>query len=234
MGELESVLREMGPRVLVVVPAMNEEPIIGAVVAGLRSSFEHVLVVDDGSLDATASEARSSGARVIRHPFNLGQGAALRTGITYGLRAGRYEEFVTFDADGQHRVEDAVQLVRALRGASADIVLGSRFLEGRATSVPPVKRLVLRAARHHSNRQTGLALTDSHNGLRAFRRDVAEALRLRHSGMAHASEITRIVAEQGFTVTEVPVTVDYTAYSRSKGQATLNAVNILFDLYWRR
>ena len=222
------------PEVLVIIAAFEEEPVIGQVVSELRRHFVNILVVDDGSSDGTGGSAVRAGARVIRHPVNIGQGAALETGITYGLRLPDFHTFVTFDADGQHRPEDAVRLVRRLEESGADLVLGTRFLGEGALQIPRFRRAVLRVARWHVARTSGLALTDAHNGLRAFGRQAAKELRFKHPGMGHASEVTDIAGRRGWSVVEEPVTIRYTEYSLSKGQSLLNAINISFDLFWRR
>ncbi|MGB7740947.1 MAG: glycosyltransferase family 2 protein, partial [Steroidobacteraceae bacterium] len=124
--------------VCVVVPAFREGKVIAATVGELRSQFPNVVVVDDGSGDSTAQEARRAGAHVVCHPINLGQGAALQTGISFAVRSGA--AFVaTFDADGQHHVSDLCQMVEILRREPVDIVLGSRFL-GKTESMPVSRR----------------------------------------------------------------------------------------------
>jgi glycosyltransferase involved in cell wall biosynthesis len=229
-----STKRDFYPSVLVVLAALNESAVIGSVVEALREHFLNVVVVDDGSSDDTGAIAARTGATVIRHVVNLGQGAALQTGVDYGLRRQDIDVFVTFDADGQHRPQDALLLVRRLEETGADIVFGTRFVGEGVVHIPRARRFVLRFARLHMNRTSGLRLTDAHNGLRAFRRRVAKALRLRHTGMAHASEIANIVGAKRFSVAEQPVSVLYTDHSRAKGQSALNSVNIVFDLFWRR
>ncbi len=216
--------------VWVVVPVFNEEQVIADVVAKLLPTFPNVVCVDDGSSDASALRIAETGAHVVRHPVNLGQGAALQTGLKYALarQDGRY--FVTFDADGQHRVEDAARMVEVARDGTADVVLGSRFLES-ADSVPPMKRLVLRTVAVLSRSGRRLKLTDAHNGLRVLTRPVAEGLPIRINGMAHASEIVDRLARSAWRVVEVPVTVLYTDYSRSKGQSLINGINIVFELF---
>src|SRR5262249_9178937 len=110
----------------VVIAAFNEAAVIARVVGDVRRAGYNAVVVDDGSTDETAAGARAAGAAVVRHPFNLGQGAALQTGIEYAL-ARNAEVVVTFDADGQHRVADIARLVEALDTAGANFALGSRF-----------------------------------------------------------------------------------------------------------
>jgi polyprenyl-phospho-N-acetylgalactosaminyl synthase len=216
----------------VVIPAYNEGPVISRVVSEVKRAGYAVVVVDDGSSDATAEEARAAGAGVITHPFNLGQGAALQTGIDYAVAEGA-EVIVTFDADGQHRVSDIARLAEALVEERADFALGSRFL-GQAPNLPPLRRLLLHAATAFTRLSTGLQVTDTHNGLRAMTRRAAAAMRLRQNRMAHASELLSQIAASGLRYVERPVTIEYTAYSLAKGQSLGDAVLILLDLFARR
>jgi glycosyltransferase involved in cell wall biosynthesis len=216
----------------VVIPAYNEGPVISRVVSEVKRAGYAVVVVDDGSSDATAEEARAAGAGVITHPFNLGQGAALQTGIDYAVAQGA-EVIVTFDADGQHRVSDIARLAEALVQERADFALGSRFL-GQAPNLPPLRRLLLRAATAFTRLTTGLQVTDTHNGLRAMTLRAAAAIRLRQNRMAHASEFLSQIAASGLRYVERPVTIEYTAYSLAKGQRLSDAVLILLDLFAHR
>ncbi|WP_447924805.1 glycosyltransferase family 2 protein [Georgenia muralis] len=212
-----------------VVPLYNEAAVIGEVIAAARTRFPHVVCVDDGSSDASAAAAAEAGAVIVSHPFNLGQGAALQTGMRYVLEQTDVDYVVTFDADGQHQVEDAAAMVELARSADLAIVFGSRFLDER-TRPGLLKRLVLRTAVWVTNQSTGLRLTDAHNGLRVIRRDAATRLDLRQNRMAHATEIVLNLGRTGLPWAEYPVHVLYTDYSRSKGQSLLNSVNILVDL----
>ena len=164
--------------------------------------------------------------------MNLGQGAALQTGVDYALQSGgRF--FLTFDADGQHRIEDAVRMIERLREGDLDIVLGSRFL-GTEMQVPRLRKAVLRAAVVFTRATTGLALTDTHNGLRVMNRSTAVLFKIRLCGMAHASEILDIVARHKLAYEEMPISVVYSDYSRGKGQSSINAINVLVDLVLAR
>jgi len=218
--------------VWVVVPAYNEARVIAAVIAELKRAVHRIVVVDDGSSDSTAEIGAECGAAVLRHPINLGQGAALQTGIEFALAHGA-ELIVTFDADGQHRTADVARLIDALEAERADFALGSRFL-GSAAKVPPLRRILLRAATLFTRLTTGLALTDAHNGLRAMTRRGALRIRLRQNRMAHASEILGQIAASGLRYVEVPVTIDYSSYSRAKGQRSGDLIVILLDLFARR
>jgi polyprenyl-phospho-N-acetylgalactosaminyl synthase len=218
--------------VTVVIAAYNEAAAIARVVDELARAGYPVVVVDDGSRDDTAAHARGAGAVVIEHPFNLGQGAALQTGIDYALAQGA-QVIVTFDADGQHRIADIARLTGALAAEQADFALGSRFL-GRSPNLPALRRLLLRAATLFTRLTTGLELTDTHNGLRAMTRRGAAALQLRQNRMAHASELIAQIAGSGLRYVERPVTIEYSAYSLAKGQKMRDAILILVDLFARR
>lgn len=214
----------------VVIAAYNEAAMIGRVVTGVRADGWNVAVVDDGSRDDTAGAAAAAGAVVLRHVINLGQGAALQTGIDYALGRGA-ERIVTFDADGQHRVEDLAPMVAALD--AADVALGSRAL-GRTEGASWGRRVFLRAATKVSNQMSGVTLTDAHCGFRAFRASIAPKLRMQQERMAHASELLSLIGKSGARIVEVPVTIRYTEYSRRKGQSGLQAIRIMFDHAFRR
>ncbi len=215
-----------------VVPLYQEAAVVGDVIVQARATFPHVVCVDDGSADESAERAREAGAVVVRHPVNLGQGAALQTGIDFVLSRTDAAYLVTFDADGQHQVADAAEMVRRAREEDLGVVFGSRFLDGR-TRPGLLKRIVLKLAVWVTNRSTGLRLTDAHNGLRVIRRDAAERVDLRQDRMAHATEIVAQLGRTGLPWAEHPVHLLYTDYSRAKGQSLLNSVNILVDLVFR-
>ena len=221
------------PDVWIVVPAFNEASVIGDVIADIRSVFEHVVCVDDGSRDDTAEIALRAGAHVVRHPVNLGQGAAIQTGVEYARRQPGAQVFATFDADGQHRVKDVVAMIDRLTAGDVDIVIGSRFAQPGASGPPLLKRIVLRSAAWLSPRSRRLGLTDAHNGLRVFNKTVADGLNITMSGMSHAGEFLALIAENHWRVAEEPVEILYTDYSKSKGQPLLNGVNIIFDGFLR-
>ena len=215
--------------VWVIIAAYNEAAVIASVLSGLVNGGYNIVVVDDGSRDATHDIALANGAVAIRHPINLGQGAALQTGITYALSQGA-DALVTFDADGQHRASDIAVLLATLHRERSEFALGSRFL-GRSLRLPTSRRLLLRAATLFTRLTTGLNLTDTHNGLRAMTRRGATVIQLRQNRMAHASEILSQIASSGLRYREVPVTVEYTAYSLAKGQRLGDSLTILFDLF---
>jgi polyprenyl-phospho-N-acetylgalactosaminyl synthase len=224
------------PDVWIVVPAFNEAAVIGEVVADLRSVFDHVVCVDDGSADGTGDIALRAGAHLLRHPINLGQGAAIQTGVEYARRQPGAKVFATFDADGQHRIKDLAAMIDRLAAGDVDVVIGTRFAQAQASlaSRPPLlKRIVLRTAARLSPRGRQLGLTDTNNGLRVFNKKVADGLDITMSGMSHANEFVMLIAENNWRVVEEPIEVLYTEYSKSKGQPLLNGVNIIFDGFLR-
>jgi polyprenyl-phospho-N-acetylgalactosaminyl synthase len=218
--------------VWIVVPAFNEAGVIGDVIADLRSIFANVVCVDDGSRDGTGDTALRAGATLVRHPVNLGQGAAIQTGVEYARRQPGAQVFATFDADGQHRVKDLVTMIDRLSAGDVDVVIGTRFGPG-VTRPPLLKRIVLQTAARLSPRGRRLGLTDTNNGLRVFNKTVADGLDITMSGMSHATEFIMLIAENHWRVAEEPVEVLYTEYSKSKGQPLLNGVNIIFDGFIR-
>lgn len=223
-----SIKSSMAPgAVWIVVAAYNEAPALGRTLSGLLASQPNVVVVDDASTDATSDVARAAPVHLLRHRVNLGQGAALRTGMDYALARGA-AVVVTFDADGQMDPADIPALCRPVLAGEADLVLGSRFLGARAENLPAGRGLLLRAAALFYSLATGLRLTDAHNGLRAFSRDAASRVGITHGRMAHASEIIHRAAALRLRVAEAPVTIRYSEYSLRKGQSLLG----MFDVFW--
>ncbi|MFE4974531.1 glycosyltransferase family 2 protein [Kitasatospora sp. NPDC056651] len=218
--------------VWLVIPAYNEGQVIADVVEGARKTFPNIVVVDDGSGDDSAKHIMATGAHLVRHPVNLGQGAALQTGLAYALAQPGSKYYATFDADGQHQTADVEKMVALLREGEVDVVLGSRFIEQNG-QVPWIKRVVLRTAATVSPTARKLKLTDAHNGLRVLNREAAGRLRITMNGMAHASEIVSFLAGSDLRVAELPVDILYTDYSRAKGQSLINGVNIIFDISLR-
>lgn len=226
-----------GPRtdldsVWVVIPLFNEAEVIAGVVQQLKTNFANIVCVDDGSSDESATLAKTEGAIVLRHPMNMGQGAALQTGFDYVLSQPNASHVVTFDADGQHRLKDAVEMAELALAKRISVIYGSRFLDKR-TKPGLKKRVVLKVAALMTRAFTGLRLTDAHNGLRVLSREALEKVRLEQNGMSHASEIVHQLAKSRLSWREYPVEVLYTDYSKKKGQSLLNSINILIDLIVR-
>lgn len=216
--------------IFVVMPAYNEANVLADVLTPLVQEGYSVVVVDDGSKDATFDIARHFPVYVLRHPINLGQGAALQTGITFAVQQ-KARIIISFDADGQHRAADIPRLIQPILEGQADVVLGSRFLRSEdAAHVPFSKRVVLRGGVVINGLLTGLWLTDAHNGFRAFSHDAAARIRLQENGYAHASEILTQIGRHKLRYVEFPVTILYDQYALTKGQPISNSINILIDM----
>ncbi|WP_040356728.1 glycosyltransferase family 2 protein [Corynebacterium capitovis] len=212
-----------------VIPCYNEGPVIQEVIANARKTFPNIVAVNDGSKDDSAEAIRAGGAHLVNHPVNLGQGAAIQTGVEYARAQPGARYFVTFDADGQHQVKDVVAMLKRLREEALDIVVGTRFQGQENSQVPWIKRVVLKTVVFLSPRTRRLGLSDAHNGLRVFNKKVADEMNIRMNGMSHASEIVTMIDQNGWRVAEEPVDILYTEYSMSKGQSLINGVNILAD-----
>lgn len=214
-------------QVYIVIAAFNEAAVIGRVVSDVLALYPNVVVVDDGSADDTWRNAHAAGAVVLRHSLNRGQGAALQTGISYALESGA-QLIVTFDADGQHRVQDVAELLKPILAGEVDICLGSRFLAD-TDAVPLGRRVLLSGAIIFTRLTSGMKLSDAHNGLRALSRRAAERVDLQLDRMAHASEILDQIRSSGLAYREVPVRIHYTDYSLAKGQRSTAALRVAWD-----
>lgn len=214
----------------VVIPAYHEAPMVGVVVRSVQPYAERVVVVDDGSPDATGSEARGAGATVLTHPINRGYGAALVTGTAYAFQQGA-AVVVHFDADGQFEAADIPKLTAAVRLGEPSLALGSRFL-GRTENMPFIRQLTLKLAILFTWAVSGIKLTDAHNGFRAITRATWAQMRCRQDLMAFSSEVIDEAARLHITPVEVPVTVRYTAYSRAGSkQGRFPVLKIVRDIF---
>jgi polyprenyl-phospho-N-acetylgalactosaminyl synthase len=216
----------------VIVPAFNEGSRILRVLDELIALVVNVVVVDDGSHDDTGLNVLTRPVWLVTHPANLGQGAAIQTGLDFALARGA-AYIVTFDADGQHRPQDIPVLLSSLERTEADFALGSRFL-GSATGMPISRRMLLRLAVLFTRVLSGVKLTDAHNGLRAMTRRGAASLQIRHNRMEHASEIIDQIKRCGLKYTEVPVEIRYTTDTLAKGQRMSNAIGLGLRILLRR
>lgn len=212
----------------VVVPAYNEAPTIRTVVEELLAQHYHVVVVDDGSAKSLAESLAGLPVHFLKHGVNLGQGAALQTGMEYALSQGA-GYIATFDADAQHRASDIEKMKDVMDKDQLDIVLGSRFLLP-SRQIPFSRKLLLQLARFLNFLFTGLYLTDAHNGLRLLNRKAAETIVLKENRMAHATEILGQISTHRLKYCEVPVQISYSAYSLQKGQTNWSGFRILIDL----
>ena len=220
-------------KIFFVIPAYNEGKSIGRVINDLkRAGYKDIIVIDDGSKDNTYAEAKKKGVIALKHVINRGQGAALRTGIDCALKNGA-EYIVTFDSDGQHRVEDLPAMLEPVINGEVDVTLGSRFLK--KTEMPFGRRILLKGSVLVQRIFYGVKLSDAHNGYRVLSKKAAEQIRIESDRMEHASEIVEEIMKKKIKFKEVPVEIRYTGYSMKKGEASFfGALKILFKMVLRR
>ena len=217
-------------KTFIIIPAYNEKAAINKVLDDLSTLGCRMVVVDDGSLENIKEEvSKYKQVIYVRHRINLGQGAALQTGIDFALKQGAHF-LVSFDADGQHSVADIPAILNPAFSGEADIVLASRFLVKGYHNASLPKKMVLKIGRWVNYFFTGLYLSDAHNGLRAMNRLAAISIRISENRMAHATEIIAQIKKHKLRYKEVAANVIYTDYSRRKGQSSLNSLKIFFDL----
>jgi glycosyltransferase involved in cell wall biosynthesis len=219
-----------------ILPAYNEEVSIGSIVLHTRQHTDRVIVVDDGSTDRTAELAKLAGAEVIRHPTNKGKGAALRTGFELASQNGA-DIIVTLDSDGQHNPEEIPKLVALILKRDADIIIGSRYLNGNGKNTPYYRRLGQTILDKATNLNSGLRITDTQSGFRAFATHTIPLFKFKSNGLAIESEMLTDAANAGLRIKEVEIGVRYDVAGSSEhpishGLGVL--VKIIQDMELRR
>lgn len=224
-------------RIALVIPAYNEGPVISSVIADLHKVFKksnydyQIVVVDDGSRDDTAAQARKEGAHVIQHILNTGSGGATATGLSYAQQNG-FDVATTSDADGQHSADDVLKGVDALLNTKADLLIGSRLINKEGMS--RVKVLGNRGLTFITYLLFGIKVTDSQSGLRVFSTKALNQLKWKTSGYEFCSEMLWRAKQIKLNIDEFPIQAIYTEYSKAKGQNNWNALNIVKTLLTRR
>ncbi|NJD52080.1 MAG: glycosyltransferase family 2 protein [Candidatus Methanoperedens sp.] len=194
--------------VIAILPAFNEEISIGSMVLHAREHAERVIVVDDGSLDRTAEIARFAGAEVISHTKNMGKGAALKTGFDLAGQNGS-KVIVTMDTDGQHNPAEIPKLVSPILQGEADMVNGSRYMNGKDKNTPFYRRIGQNVLDKATNLNSGLHITDTQSGFRAFARHTLPVFRFKSNGLAIESEMLKDASNAGLNIKEVEIGVRY-------------------------
>jgi glycosyltransferase involved in cell wall biosynthesis len=200
-------------KIVAILPAFNEEVSIGSIVLRTKTYVDRVIVVDGGSNDHTADVAEMAGAVVIRHPKNWVKGAALKTGFE-SLNGEKI--IVTIDTDGQHDPSDIPKLVGPILKGEADMVNGSRYINGNKKDTPFYRRLGQVVLDNATRLNSGLNLTDSQSGFRAFARDTKDVFRFKQNGLAIESEMLADAANAGLRIKEVEIGVRYDVDSSSE------------------
>ncbi|MCE7936352.1 glycosyltransferase family 2 protein [Candidatus Saccharibacteria bacterium CPR2] len=223
--------------IAIVIPAYNEGVAIKEVIKKLRETLAkrklnfEIIVVDDGSKDNTAEQAREAGAHVIQHILNAGTGAATATGLYYAQQ-NQFDIAATLDADGQHDPEDVITGIKLMLFKEGDLLIGSRLINSEGMS--KVKILGNKGLSFITYMLFGISVTDSQSGLRIFSRNALDHLKWRTNGFEFCSEMLWRAKQKGMVIKEYPIKAIYTDYSKGKGQNNWNAVNIIKSLIQRR
>lgn len=219
-------------KLLIIVPAYNEQQVIGKVLDSLKQIKiggieKEIVVVDDGSSDDTKYEALKREVTVLTHIVNRGLGGALGTGLIYARKINA-DLVVTFDADGQHRSKDLKRMVTPILEQNADVVIGSRML---TKGGMPVDRKIINFAANVVNYLLwSVWITDTQSGLRAFSKEAVKKIEIKMNKMEVSSEFLKEIGRHNLRVAEIPIDAIYTQYSKSKGQKNANAINVLVKL----
>jgi len=213
-------------KITIGIPAYNEEKNIAKIITKLKKITDSIIVCDDGSSDMTSEIAKNLGVIVISHKKNMGYGAAIRTIFEKSAEIGS-DILVTFDADGQHRVEDISRVLRPLENSEADIVIGSRFL-GKQSNVPNYRKLGIKVITQVTNSSIKTKLTDSQSGFRAYSKQVLSKISLSEIGMGISTEILIKASSGGLRITEVPITILYSGDTSTHNPVS-HGTSVLFS-----
>ena len=215
--------------IYVVIPAFNEGAVLQKTISELKRNFKNVIVVNDGSDDKTREIMENSGIIPIHHPINMGQGASINSGFNFVKNIKSVEAVITFDADGQHASEDAVEFAKEIKNCNEEVIFGSRFLK-HEKNIPFLKRFALKFVIKITNIMLGMKLTDTHNGLKAMKINAIKKIDIKIDNYAFESEMLTQVSKQNMSYKELPTNIIYTNYSKKKGQSLRNGLRIIESL----
>ena len=201
-------------KVIVGIPAFNEEKNIGPIITNLKKKYDHILVCDDGSSDSTAVIASDMGANVVKHSKNLGYGSAIKT-IFNEAKKTDCDILVTFDADGQHQISEIDNILQPILENTADIVIGSRFL-GKTKNLPKYRKFGIKTITGLTNVMTGSNISDSQSGFRSYSKKILNEITPTESGMGISTEILIKATKKKMRITEIPITINYENTTHSK------------------
>ncbi len=219
-------------KIFCIIPAYNEEKNIKKTLLNALDYSDFFVVVDDCSQDGTISEVlsiKNEKIKLIKHPINLGQGAALQTGNEYALKNGA-DIIVHFDADGQFLSEDIPRVVEDIKNNNADIVFGSRFLEIKSEIPAFKKNIIMPIAKIFNFVFFGIKTSDPQSGFRAMKKNIAEIIKIENNRMAHCTEILAKAHKKKLIIKEVPITVLYEEF----GQKFSGGIKIIKDLFFKK
>lgn len=214
----------------IIIPTYNEDPgVLKNTLTALLTVFCNVVIVNDGG-NCIVKDLQSFPVYYLRHEINLGQGAALQTGLEYALMLGA-KKIGFFDADGQHNALDLERMGIILDDEALDVVLGSRFLDrDHRIAIPLFRRIFLKIATYINFIFTGLLLTDAHHGMKIMNRKTAEKIEIKQNRQLHATELLYFIRIYKLKYKEIPAGVVYSPYSINKGQKSRDLFKILSDL----
>ena len=195
-------------KIIIGIPAFNEEKNIAGIISKLKRTTKDIIVCNDGSTDLTAEIAEEMGALVINHEKNLGYGGAIRS-IFLKAKDLNGDVLVTFDADGQHRIEDIDKVINPVLDGQSDIVIGSRFLDGSKKEVPQYRKVGIKVITKITNVTIKKELTDSQSGFRAYSKRVLNEIKPAESGMGVSTEILIKASSKNLKISEVPIKILY-------------------------
>ena len=223
----------LGKKIIVIIPAYNEERFIGSVILKLKKFPVDIIVVDDGSTDETAFIAKMAGAVVCKQEKNQGKGVALNTGFR-AARESSPDAIVMLDADGQHLPEELPQIVKPILTGEADIVVGSRYIQN-TTNTPMIRRWGHQFINLATTLPSGVSVSDSQSGYRAFSQRAFELADFHSSGFSVESEMQFLAHEHGLKVVEIPIIIRYTDKAKrspfSQGMTVLGGILKLTGQY---
>jgi len=222
-------------KTFIVIPVYNESAKIKEVITCLKEEgFHNIVVVEDGSKDDSFNNLlKIKGIHLLQHIVNRGQGAAIQTGQKYAID-NKADYVVHFDGDGQHNYKEIEKLLKILIKEDLEIVIGSRFKgKNNESNVPLKKVILLKLGILFTWFTSGGVYTDTHNGFRVMTKEAAQALTISMDRFEHASEILNEIRRKKLKFKEVPVTIHYSEYSKSKGQKISNSINIMLNVLWK-
>ena len=194
-------------KITIGIPAYNEEKNIASIITKLKNITDSIIVCDDGSSDMTSEISKNLGAIVISHKKNMGYGAAIRTIFQKSVELDS-DILVTFDADGQHRIDDVNKILQPLENNEADIVIGSRFLDNES-KVPNYRKIGIKVITQVTNASLKKKLTDSQSGFRAYNKQALTQISPSEMGMGISTEILIKASNKGLRIAEIPITILY-------------------------
>ena len=214
-------------KVTIGIPAFNEEKNIAKIIVKLKKIYDEIIVCNDGSADLTGEIAENLGAIVINHKQNLGYGAGINSIIKKAKEIDT-DILVTFDADGQHRVEDVKKVIEPIKNGDADLVIGSRFLSKTKEKIPEYRKIGINIITKVTNAGLKKKITDSQSGFRAYSKDLISKLDISDMGMGISTEILIKTNSLGFRITEIPITILYEGKTSTQNPIS-HGTSVLFS-----